>query len=298
MKRLNMKKRIIFLFMTFPFLLEAETISIGPASVTNVIYSGFSASAPASQTPTESTWGGAWLIGTPFNKNDSTYPIGWAIEIVPNANVPSHSSGKLGYITVTWSDDDGSIAGTGPTGGSIQNINLPSSGNRSYFCFQEINAARPVNAKFQWKIDRLKLDNPLGNNVSWKLSYVKCAGKNFGQIQSSHIIGYTNQTTNFSGCDINFTNNINVVGQVNHPIVITDTGLSKSRCTTGNKYTLSFSTSNSNIKIVPPNNGTPSQSYTIGDVSAVSNSNFPTYRVESSSAGQVKGTIQLNLTSK
>ncbi|EIX6822240.1 hypothetical protein MKV99_001440 [Escherichia coli] len=293
-----MKKRTLLYLMVFPFFSEAETITIGPESITNVVYSGFSASAPASQTPTQATWGDAWLIGTPFTKNDSTYPIGWAIEIVPNANVPSHNSGKLGYITVTWSNDNGSIAGTGSTGGSVQNLNLPSSGNRTYFCYRENNAASPVNSKFQWKISRLQLDNPLGNNISWKLSYVKCAGKDINEVKSSHIIGYTNQSTNFSGCDINFTNNFNVVGQVNHPIIITETGLSKSRCTSGNKYTLSFSSNSSNIKIVPPNNGTPSQNYTIGDVSTVSSNGFPTYRVESSTAGEVKGTIQLNLTSK
>ncbi|MBS4932043.1 MAG: hypothetical protein KH020_12135 [Clostridiales bacterium] len=292
-----MKKSVLLSLVAFPFCSMGETISIAPQSVTNVVYSGFSESAPVSQTPTEAIWGGAWLIGSPFWKvgggTNTNYPMGWRVQITPNANVPSHNSGKLGSIYIDWVNDNGNIV----PGEVTRAINLPSSGNTGSWCYNENNNSG--NAKFQWKIRRVQFDKPLAGNVSWKLTYVGCGTKNEGQIMGTYIIGYTNQTSSSSGCDINFTNNFNVIGEVNKPILITETGLSKSRCTSGNKYSLSFSSSNPNIKIVPPNNGTPTQSYTIGDVSTVTNDNFPYYRVEPrSTAGMENGIIQLNLTSK
>ncbi len=292
-----MKNSIFLMFAAFSGYSTAATITIDPVGSTSAVYTGFSLSAPTSQTPTSATWGDAWLIGTPFQKDQSSYPQGWAIVIEPYANVPSHNSGKLGTITVVWSNDDGTPQGNTFVGGSVQTFNLPSSGNRVYWCGTESTATSPVNRNYQWKIRSLQLDNPLSNNVSWKLSYQKCTGNNTGKVVGPYIIGYTNQSNSTSGCDINFTSNFNVIGQVNQPIFITETGLSKSRCTTGNKYSLSFTSSNSNIKIIQPN-GTAVQSYTIGDVSTVSNGSFPTYRVEGAAAGTVSGSIQLNLTSK
>ncbi|EPO5611093.1 TPA: hypothetical protein SI451_000320 [Escherichia coli] len=275
-----------------PAFLSAETLSISPQSWTSYVFN-FSNTSPSSQSATGATWGDAYLLGFPFDATSSeTSESAWnlsEIRVSPNGTTASLSSWDIGTMHITQVNDDGTPAYPDIT------VRLPGASGYVYspYCFYKRS-----NKRYSIKIRDVKFNAPVNGRIEWTITFVPCTDNNSHLPPKVFTVTYNNPQQSLSGCDINFISNFNVAGLINHPITIQDTGLSKSKCTSPNKYSLSFSSNSSNIKIVPANNGTPVQNYTIGDLSTISNNAFPTYRVESQDAGQVKGTIQLNLTSK
>ncbi len=285
-------KNLTFILSIAPLCAFADTISIASEAGTPLY--NFSNTSPSSQSSSGATWADAFLLGFPFDATSSeTSQSSWnlsEIRVNPNGTTASLSSWDIGTMYIAQVNDDGT-----PVNYDIS-LRLPGAAGYVYspYCFRKLS-----NKRYSLKVRYVKFNAPVNGKIEWIITFKPCSDNNSHLPQKFITVSYNGfSTSGSSGCDINFTSNLNAVGQVNEPIIITETGLSKSRCTSKNKYSLSFSSSSANIKIVPKNNGTPVQSYTIGDLSTISNNDFPFYRVEAQSAGQVKGTIQLNLTSK
>ncbi|EPO5611095.1 TPA: hypothetical protein SI451_000322 [Escherichia coli] len=290
-----MRNTILCLLMAFTSFSGANTLTIAGYDNTTGQYRGFTnVSNPSAVPPTT---GATWDQRTAFTQyaNPLTLPSNatdfYCAEWRITGLTGGVSSGQAGYIRIHRVDQKGNP--TGNPNQDIANITLPAKGQTSIWQFTG-NYGR----FYYFTISQLVFDKPINSEATWRVQYYGCGTNNTGVLYATYDVGYYVTRNQASGCDINFTPDFNVQGMINHPVNITDTGLSKSKCTTGNKYSLSFVSNNSNVKIVPPNNGTPTQSYTIGDVSTIANGNFPYYRVESGTAGKVTGTIQLNLTSK
>ncbi len=290
-----MRNTILCLLMAFTSFSGASTLTIAGYDNTTGQYRGFTnVSNPSAVPPTS---GATWDQRTAYTQyaNPLTLPTNqnnhWCVKWQITGLTGGVSDGRAGYIKIHRVDEKGNSVGAGAD--AFGDIILPAKGQTSTFQFTG-NYGR----FFYFTISQLVFDKPINSEATWRVQYYGCGTTNNGVLYATYDVGYYVTRNQASGCDINFTPDFNVQGMINHPVNITDTGLSKSKCTTGNKYSLSFVSNNSNVKIVPPNNGTPTQSYTIGDVSTIANGNFPYYRVESGTAGKVTGTIQLNLTSK